>query len=152
MAAKTTAPAPAPAAATPAPRTFPQAVRGATVLSSSRGRSGTPSVFLADAIWSLEQSKSTDAEVAAKAWVAFQNVTTTAKQELINEWSKAARALKCGLSKHVVEHADKTVDVLFRCQAKRDLTPEQIAERAATRAANKAAKDAAAAAATPAAS
>jgi hypothetical protein len=99
---------------------------GAEVLSKGAGRTATPSVFLDAAARSLAES-SID---LSHSWVAFQAVSTVYVQQLVNEWTKAARALKCGLSKHVTEHANGTVDVAFRCQAKRDKAPNKPKESA----------------------
>jgi hypothetical protein len=96
--------------------TLPTGHRGAKVELPSRGRAATPSVYLADAEWSLAESIANRFETA---WVAFQNVNDGTKQSLVNEWTKAARQLDCGLSKHVSEHPNGTVDVAFRCQPKR---------------------------------
>jgi hypothetical protein len=91
---------------------------GVTVLSTA-GRSSVPSVFLDAATKSLAAS-ATD---LSTAWVAFENVPKLYSQQLTNEWTKAARSLKCGIAKHVTEHANGTVTVAYRCQPKRDKKP-----------------------------
>lgn len=107
---------------------LPTGHRGAKVELGNRGRQSTPSVYLPDAEWSLAESRNGRIETA---WVAFQNISKTNRQAVINEWTKAARQLQCGLSKHESEHPNGDVDLAFRCQEKRPKTANSSTEKAA---------------------